>query len=47
LGAWISGSWKIPRWDVLYRNVVDCCMKVEKWTPIIPMTISETGMMDG
>jgi hypothetical protein len=45
--VWISESWQIPRWDVLYRNFVDSFMKVEKWTPIMPMTISETGQMDG
>jgi hypothetical protein len=44
---WISESWQISRWVVLYRNVVDSFMNVEKWIPIIPMTISETGQMDG
>jgi len=45
--VWISESWQISRCIVLYRNVVDSFMKVEKWTPIIPMIISETGQMDG
>lgn len=45
--VWISESWQIPRWVVLYRNVVDSFMKVEKWTPILTMTISETGQVDG
>jgi len=45
--VWISKSWQIPRWVVLYINVVDSFMEVKKWTPIIPMTISDTGQVDG
>jgi hypothetical protein len=44
---WISESCQIPRWVVLYRNVADSFMNVEKWIPIIPMIISETGQMVG
>jgi hypothetical protein len=34
-------------WKCGYEEVVDCFMEVAKQTPIIPMTTSETGQMDG